>query len=451
MSAEVVQGVFWALVAGVALLPLRVALILFVALAHVDPSGQAFASATSVGVGNLIKGVVLPALLVIRSGPALLRLQAWPLALKLWGILCVEAACGVAAGEYRVPALKMTAYLVAFLALFLVFSSAWKRRDLSPGIIAGFVWLGFGLGVLQTYALGNAYGGLEERFTSFSSPQSYAAFMLYTTIIVILTRKRWSLFSFATVAVGIVAIVLSGSRYVLGGLGAFLVLLLGTRAFLAPTLDLRLRRAVSGLVLIAGTAGAVLVAGYAFSVERITSFWAEDQRTSTGGEALGTLVWRLSVYEYALNELAHRDPVLLTVGTGTSSAGRIFTHVNPTVQDADVDANRIMHNEFLRAIYEWGVIGLLLIIGSLSSTFWFFYRRFIRYRSAYTLAVLCSFPGILFGLGIENVLSGAVMPNGVGVAVLLSLAWAAESGRLADMPRISAIPTLPPDPTIASA
>jgi hypothetical protein len=429
MISQVVLIIFWLLVAGVMVLPLRMSLLLFLVLCHMDPSGQAFASATSVGFGNLVKGVVLPILLLLRSGPDVLRWSSWPLALKLWTALCVQAALGAVFGAYHIAAMKMTAYLAAYAIVFLIFCSAWHTRKISRSDVDGIVWIGLLLGVLQTYLLGNAFGGEESRFTSFSSPQSYAAFMMYCTALAALARERWTLGAVLTVAAGFVSIVLSGSRYVLAGLAVFVVSVLMTRVMMARTARRRLRRLITSVVLLALATGGVVAAGYAFSVERLTSFLAADQRTSSGGTALGTFLWRVSIYQYALTELSHRDPLLLLVGTGTSSAGRIFTKVNPSVQDAEIDANRIMHNELLRTLYEWGILGLLILVAVIILTGSYFLLRFREFGSAYTLAALLALPTALLGLAIENVLSGAVMPNGVGLSLLLSAAWTVEATR----------------------
>ena len=72
----------------------------------------------------------------------------------------------------------MVAYLIAYFVLFLIFCRAWGERWLDIGLLRLVAWSVIALAALQTFVLGDAWGGLEERFTSFSAPQYFAAFLV---------------------------------------------------------------------------------------------------------------------------------------------------------------------------------------------------------------------------------------------------------------------------------
>ena len=92
-----------------------------------------------------------------------------------------------------------------------------------------------------------------------------------------------------------------------------------------------------------------------------------------------------------------------------------------------VDGNRAFHNEFLRAFYEWGVVGLTLFLA-----LWFFVVRDtwilgVRQKSLAGIACLAFLPAIFFGLMIENMLANSGAPGGMGFVLVLSLSAAAGS------------------------
>ena len=96
------------------------------------------------------------------------------------------------------------------------------------------VWLSFLLAAVQTYVLGNPFGSppkliIEQaRFTTFSAPQSYAAFLVSAAAVILFvpSKMTWRHDRLLTVVTGIgiaTGLVLVGSRYVF--IGASMMLL----------------------------------------------------------------------------------------------------------------------------------------------------------------------------------------------------------------------------------
>ena len=81
---------------------------------------------------------------------------------------------------------------------------------------------------------------------------------------------------------------------------------------------------------------------------------------------LGTFNFRRSINEVAINRLEHSSALELIFGRGTCN-GAVITASMFSGYANFADPNRMFHNEWLRVIYEWGLIGAtfwLLFFGS---------------------------------------------------------------------------------------
>ena len=81
--------------------------------------------------------------------------------------LTIYAAIAGFWGGFPLSAAKLVAYLAAYFVLYLAFCSAWTEGWLDIGVMRLVSWFVVGLAILQTYGLGNGWGGPELRFTSF--------------------------------------------------------------------------------------------------------------------------------------------------------------------------------------------------------------------------------------------------------------------------------------------
>lgn len=435
MSSFGVQAaglLFWPLALGTALLPERAAVLCLLTLAHIDPSGGAFSTATSVGFANVAKGTLLPAILLLRLRPITLRPATWPVGAWLWIALCAYCAVGIFMSENRLAGVKMTVYLVDYFVVFLIFAEAWRRGVLTPREIAIAIIAAFALATLQTYVLGNDYGTNEHRFTSFCAPQAFAAFMLPAFAVLTLCAER-TILNLTACALALLGLVLAGSRYVF--LGTVMFVLVATLCYVlsAQRKRARFRRLVTSLAVMITSVAALVLFAATFSVGRLTGLASQDallQRTGAGA-AGGTFVWRLGVYAMALDQIVHRTPAQQVIGFGTSTGARLYRENFLDTSEEAFDANRIVHNEFLRSLYEWGFIGFGLLASVMITLGLFLVRTYRRTRSNYALVALATFPTMLLGLGIENVLSGPMVANGIAFSCAIGAAWAVEQQRRA--------------------
>jgi O-antigen ligase len=138
---------------------------------------------------------------------------------------------------------------------------------------------------------------------------------------------------------------------------------------------------------------------------------------------MGTLGWRLGIYAEILERLEKRDAIGLLFGSGTSSGAKLMLDRDSENYELNsVDANRVLHSEYLRALYEWGVVGLVIFLAFLCATVIAFKRKITAESGGCGLAFLGVLPSLLIGLAIENVLAGAVSAAGVGILLAISFA-----------------------------
>ena len=219
----VARVLFWVFAAGVLLLPMRWSLFCFILASHMDITSLTFNSATAVGFENTIRIAGLPTLLLLRTGFVSLKETAWTWPQKIWLALMAYAAIAGFWGGFPLAAIKMLAYLIAYFVLYTILCDGWRERWLDIGLLRLVAWFVIALAVLQTFVLGNEWGGLEERFTSFSAPQYFAAFLVAVLAILMFSGARgW--FHYATCGALMAAIVLSGSRYVFVSMVALAVI-----------------------------------------------------------------------------------------------------------------------------------------------------------------------------------------------------------------------------------
>lgn len=141
---------------------------------------------------------------------------------------------------------------------------------------------------------------------------------------------------------------------------------------------------------------------------------------------IGTVSWRLQIYNEAFDRLEGLSKFRLLVGQGTSSGGDVRSALGAEFSAPEEDPNRVFHDEFLRAFYEWGLVGIVCVIAVLwisTKRSWELWRES---NSRPAVAHLALIPTILLGLLIENVLSNAGSPGGTGAVLVLACAASAD-------------------------
>lgn len=430
MTAEnallVAQLLFWIFAAGVAFLPPRWAFFCFILASHMDITTVTFASASTVGFENTIRIIGLPALLLVRTRFDPIRNLSWTLPHKAWLGLTIYVAIAGFWGGFPLSAVKMVAYLCAYFVLYWIFCGAWEAGWLDVGMMRLVGWCVIALAIVQTYALGNAWGGVEERFTSFSSPQYFAACLVALLAILVFSGER-GVFHYATCGALIVAIVASGSRYVF--LSMIMLLFIASFRVVSGRQEsfrwrLNIRRILITLAL-AAAAIAVLISYLPYN--RIDQMVSAVSEGDSSIEDVGTLAWRLGIYSEIFSRLERRTIPQLFFGSGTSSGASLMVDYEPAINDKQsIDGNRALHSEYLRALYEWGIFGLGLLCTFLVATIVGFARKMSAEGGGPALAFLGVLPSIVIGLAIENVLAGAASAAGVGILLAMSFAWQME-------------------------
>jgi hypothetical protein len=421
----IARALFWAFSIGVVFLPMRWAIFCLILASHMDITSLSFSSATRVGFENTVRIAVLPLVLLVRTQFAPLKdLQLrWPH--KLWLALTIYAGIAGIWGGFPLSSIKLVTYLIAYLVLYCILCVAWEARWIDTGLLRLACWCVIGLGILQTYGLGDGWGGPEGRFTSFSTPQYYAAFLVALLAIFVFSGERGFL-HYATCGVLGVAIIFCGSRYVFVSMVSLLLLASlrissGDEEY--PRFRLSLRRVLLTLGLVVG--GAVALLAY-LPDNRIDELVTDLADQGTNVEDVGTLAWRLGIYEQILIRVDNRKPAELFFGSGTGSGAALLLDIDPVhYSPDDIDANRTLHSEYLRALYEWGMVGLALLLAFLIATTIGFARKITEQSGGPALAFLGVLPSILIGLAIENILAGAVSAAGVGI--LLSMSFAGQT------------------------
>jgi O-antigen ligase len=423
----IARVLFWAFSAGVALLPMRWAFFCLILASHIDITSLSFASATSVGFENTFRIAVLPVVLLARTQFLSLNDLVWTLPHKAWLALTIYVGIAGFWGGFPLSAVKFVAYLAAYFVLYGIFCAAWEFRWLDVGLMRLACWCAIALAILQTYALGNGWGGIEGRFTSFSSPQYFAAFLVAMLAILVFCGDR-GFWHYATCGVLVIGSVFSGSRYVF--VSAVLLLIVASfRVVSASEESLQFRVSFRKIFLTLGlaAAGAAVLLAYLPDNridELVTAASDQDRKV----QDVATLGWRLGIYEEILTRLEKRTPADLFFGSGTGSGAALLLDIDPThYKRDDMDANRALHSEYLRALYEWGILGFAMLLVFLIATIVGFTKKIAAQGGGSALAFLGVLPSILIGLAIENVLAGAASAAGVGILLAMSFAWQVDT------------------------
>jgi hypothetical protein len=424
----VARAFFWILSLGVVFLPMRWALFCFILASHMDITSLTFASASHVGFENTVRVIGLPAVLLWRTRVSLMGNRSWTLPHKAWAGLTIYAAIAGLWGGFPLSAFKMVAYLSAYFVLYRIFCYAWTEGWLDVSLMRQVVWSVIPLAILQTYVLGNGWGGPEDRFTSFSTPQYFSACMVALLAILVFSGER-GMFHYLTCGAVLGTIVVSGSRYVIVSTVALLVVA-SFRVVSGNQEDLRWKPNVKRILLTLALAGAIVgVLSSYLPYNRMDEIVSAMSEEDVSIQDVGTVAWRLGIYAEIFSRLEKRNGPQLFFGSGTSSGASLMVDYEPQLHDKEsIDGNRALHSEYLRALYEWGIFGLGLLCLFLIATIVGFARKMASEGGGPALAFLGVLPSIVIGLAIENVLAGAASAAGVGILLAMSFAWQMEPG-----------------------
>src|ERR1700687_3068364 len=419
---------FWVLAAGIVCLNLRWSVLSYLLIAQIDMTGLAgpsLVSTSTIGIENAVKVIVLPGILLWRMGWIGSRQSKWPRTAKIWIGLIIYALISILWTDYPLSALKMIGYLWCYVALVIVFTSAWSRGWITEQTLVVVAWCAIGFAVVQTYLLGSSFGNIEghegiftNRFTTFSDAQVFAAFLISVLALLVFggSSRLWTRIT----EIGLVSsIILTGSRYAfIATVLLFLIASILKFVRQARKLDFTtlLKRCLIGAV---PALLMVALVAQCLPTNRIAELISLAGNRDSSIEDVGTLGWRMLVYQEAADQLAQRGPWKLLGGSGTSSGANVLLALGAQYEAA-LDPNRSMDTEFLRCFYEWGVVGFSLLILFLVEVVKISLRALRTQHAGQAAALLGVSPAMLFSLAIENILPGAGGPGGTGYALVIA-------------------------------
>ena len=429
---QLVLALYLVLSLGVLLLPLRWSLVAYLLLSTID----AATTREGIGILNSVKGILLPLYLLWRlrrySGH-----QKMILAPIAWMLLVVYAGVAASWSMFPIAALKLVGHMIGSLLICCMFMRATKGGYLDPGVVLPATIGAVALAGLRSAFLPN-YSDEAVRFTSFSTAQSFAAFLAALYCVALCSRVMRPRLRIVLCTVLLCSLVLDGSRiWAMGVMMATLCALL--IANVRPWIKLcGIGFALVSLTVLVGSRD-VVFASIARRAEsnRIAATITAVYEGNSRSYGLGTYNLRRGFDAKEFNAIVESPLAQLAIGHGTSN-GALTTGYRFTTA---TDPNRLMHNEWLRVIYEWGIAGLALFLMFLSSVAVFAIQGVRRDFRGYARPLVVFLPGLLLGLAGENILAGAGNAVSVGFLLLIALASMAHRQPVAWVAARNAFPT----------
>jgi hypothetical protein len=427
-----VLALYIILFAAAVLLPLRWGLVAFLILSNIDMGAGIEAH---LGALNTLKAIVLPAYFLwrLRRYTGHQKVVIAPVA---WILFTIYVGIAGFWSYFPMSALKLVGHMGGSLLICIVFILATKGGYLTPSVVfpvtAGVLVLALLRGTFLP-----TYGDETTRFTAFSSAQGFAAFLAAMYCLALCTKSTVRGLRGVTVAALAVALIFNGSRtWTIGCCLATLIALMISKA--QPWVKI----CVSGAAIIAA---ALLVAARE-PVMGVLAHTAESNRIAAAVYAvyegdvaslgLGTYNFRRELDRRTIETVKESSIPELIFGHGSCN-GPIGV---PTRVTKNPNPNMFFHNEWLRVIYEWGLLGVALWLTFFGSIAAFAIQGVRRdANGGYAKPLVVYLPALLVGLGGENMIAGA--GNGVTAGFLLLIALASIAHRQARgylSPRVTA-------------
>ncbi|MBU4264370.1 MAG: O-antigen ligase family protein [Proteobacteria bacterium] len=428
----VLLAIFSALAIGLTFFKRSVALICMIISGHIDLGVGAIGGVESLSVFNSIKVLGFPAWMMLRMRRYFFAESILNVPSLLWAAFIGYAALSLlwTPPQFVGAGIKQVGYFLAYTLGFIAFHSGWRSGDLRVKNVIIAIFVSLLLALLQTYVLGNHFGKTlsYDRFVSFTSKQQFGEFLFACTVLMLFVPNVGKMYRILLLLFGLwIPLFLNGSR--VGALSVFMattIFLLTrewTKAILALLLILSL-----GMVTFIAKDSLLEVASIMGKNNRLFEF-VNKPRINGEVEQVGTLKARLVLWENTLTRIQTWSTMQIFFGRGISSSGMMvkekgFSRIMGKIVSAD--PNRTMHNEFLRVVVEYGLLGFFIFIAFLASLmFWPWVRQV---PSDAKLMLMAFMPGFLLYLLSENIFSASGSAGGIGSLVVLSYVFAAKSG-----------------------
>ena len=131
------------------------------------------------------------------------------------------------------------------------------------------------------------------------------------------------------------------------------------------------------------------------------------------------------VYRGAIEQLENSTFTQFVFGRGTSN-GSLVTGSLFRGYAGMVDPNRMLHDEWLRTVYEWGLVGTFLWCSFWVSIIAYAANGVRNDSIGYAKPLLIYVPALLVALGGENFVAGAGNAANIGFVMLLGYATLAH-------------------------
>jgi hypothetical protein len=422
------RGLFYGIALLVLALPGDLALAAYLLLTNFDLSVSHgdFASGSTIGYENLIRLAVVPAVLWFRLRKVSAPVPEFDKVRRTWFLLAFYAILSIWWSPFPFSGMKVAGYLCIYGFLFMILTRAVRAGWVTFRCLACALWGALAIAVIQTHVLGNLGGTgdelvFSERFTSFASPPSFAAFLLATGVAMFFIRRS-GLSLYFSLAGAVVGIVMSGSRGVFAGMLAAILLM----AVLLPRKNRkRISLRLAARQLLIGATISVLVITLVVHLAPVSRINELIDTVAYGGGDLsdvGSFAWRVAMYEKALSDISSFSIRNALTGMGSGSGGGVKLAVLHGFDFDTVDGARVFHNEFLHAGYEWGLIGLALVIAIYGQLAVASFHSGVRRGEGPGLAAVSIFPALTFSLLFDNVLADAGGAGGTAFTLVFALA-----------------------------
>lgn len=427
-SSSITDILFIVLAIGTLILPRKWAIFCWLLTAHLDLSGFQWLSASAVGWENMIRIIILPSILLIRLN-ILSSFSNFSVSGSLWLLLGFYAGIASLWSPFSLSAIKQLGYLYAYSIGFLMVFLAWKTKLIDAKVISLYVYVVFAMAVVQSFILGNEFGASindYSRFTTFTSRQSFAESLVALLVLVLFLPDIKTFHKLLMSGILLGQILLNGSRISL--VGAVCVLAVASFLLLRPTAAHRLVTVYG----IAAVSGLLVVLLYAYSPQMLENVqlraWdlIDVFSNSTELADIGTFRFRTDMWNTTLHSIQYFTPAEMILGRGTSSGAEVALRSSYLRYSAEsVDANRIIHNEILRALYEWGIVGLGIFVAFLLSIVITSFSLIMR-SNVGGFALLCFIPMLFITLLFENIMAAGGSAGGVGFVLVIGYALGNE-------------------------
>jgi len=403
---------YLALFVAALVLPLRWSIIAFLILSNIDLGSLN----ERIGILNTGKAMVLPVILLWRfhaySGHR--KIAAPPVT---WSLLILYVVIASSWSLFPAYAIKLIGHMLGSLIICLMLTRATKAGYLSFETILPVTCGVIGMAVFHWLFL-HSWGGETERFTTFSGAQAFAAFVTAFYCAALFAKTLNPTVRIALCVILITAVVANGSRiWIIGMLLSTL-----TAIFLSsvkPSIKI-LTLGATVIVLAVCTIAFDNIMDYVAhkaSTNRIAAAITDAYGGNLQSRGLGTYNLRHVLFERTIQGIRSGSTTELILGHGTCNGYTIAATLSKTA-----DPNRAIHNEWLRAMYEWGVIGLSLWTAFILSLLIYAAKGVRGEAAAYAKPLVVYLPAFVLGLTGENIIAGAGNAVSVGLLVLISLA-----------------------------